>query len=194
MGVIGVLVIRRTISHGRLAGLASGLGAATADAIYGSVAGFGLTFVSSRLIAAGAWIRLVGGLLLVILGAKAFFDGPVTMGIDAQARTRRAEGLARAFGSTLLLTLSNPIPIVAFLGIMAGAGVGQAAGNYGLAAVLVGGIFAGSSLWWIILSAAVGSLRRWIVRPAIMIWINRVSGAAIAGFGIFTIWQAVATG
>ena len=41
VGPIGVLCIRRTFADGRLAGFVTGLGAATADAFYGAVAGFG---------------------------------------------------------------------------------------------------------------------------------------------------------
>ncbi len=46
VGPIGVLCIRRTLARGCISGLVSGLGAATADAIYGCVAGFGLTFAA----------------------------------------------------------------------------------------------------------------------------------------------------
>ncbi|MCB0207269.1 MAG: LysE family translocator, partial [Anaerolineae bacterium] len=42
VGPIGVLCIRRTLAEGRLAGLVTGLGAATADTVYGAVAAFGL--------------------------------------------------------------------------------------------------------------------------------------------------------
>jgi threonine/homoserine/homoserine lactone efflux protein len=53
VGPIGVLYIRRTLGEGRASGFASGLGAATADAIYGCVAGCGLTFISDLLIRRG---------------------------------------------------------------------------------------------------------------------------------------------
>jgi len=46
VGPIGLLCIRRTLARGRISGFFSGLGAATADGMYGAVAGFGLTFVS----------------------------------------------------------------------------------------------------------------------------------------------------
>src|SRR5919205_3153025 len=49
VGPIGVLCIRRTLADGRLAGLATGLGAATVDAFYGGIAGFGVTVVSGLL-------------------------------------------------------------------------------------------------------------------------------------------------
>src|SRR6266700_7912000 len=73
VGPIGVLCIRRTLTRGRLCGFASGLGAATADAVYGCVAGFGLTAVSNLMVSQQTWLRLIGGLFLCYLGVKTFF-------------------------------------------------------------------------------------------------------------------------
>jgi len=50
VGPIGILCIRRTLTGGRLSGFVSGLGVATADAVYGCIAGFGLTFISDFLV------------------------------------------------------------------------------------------------------------------------------------------------
>jgi hypothetical protein len=61
VGPIGVLCIRHTLAHGRLSGLLSGLGAATADAFYGSVASFGLTFISMFLLRQQMWFQTAGG-------------------------------------------------------------------------------------------------------------------------------------
>ena len=49
VGPIGVLCIRRTLADGRPVGFVSGLGAASADAVYGSVAAFGLTAISGAI-------------------------------------------------------------------------------------------------------------------------------------------------
>ncbi|MEM8536119.1 MAG: LysE family translocator, partial [Chloroflexota bacterium] len=57
VGPIGVLCIRRTLTDGQIAGLISGLGAATADAVYGCIAGFGLTFVATFLASQQFWLR-----------------------------------------------------------------------------------------------------------------------------------------
>ena len=50
IGPIGIMCIRKTITEGRLRGFIIGLGAATADLIYGTIAAFGLTFISNTLI------------------------------------------------------------------------------------------------------------------------------------------------
>lgn len=178
VGPIGVLCIRRTLAQGMLAGLVSGLGAATADAFYGFVAAFGLTFISGILIDQQSWIRLVGGLFLCYLGIKTFL-APVA---DAAANVS-GNGLVAAYSSTLFLTLTNPLTILSFAAVFAGLGVGAAAGDYGAAVATVLGVFSGSALWWLALSFG-ASLFRSRFTPRAMKWVNRISGAIILGFGV----------
>jgi threonine/homoserine/homoserine lactone efflux protein len=198
VGPIGVLCIRRTLAEGRLAGLVSGLGAATADATYGFIAAFGLTFVSSLLISYQDAIRLVGGLFLLYLGGKTLrapmtgrssfdtsqtgFDTPQTATQPAAAASNGG-GLLGNYVSTLVLTLTNPMTILSFAAVFAGLGVGAGSGDYVSAAILVLGVFLGSALWWLALSGAV-SLLRSRVTPRGLRWVNRVSGVIILGFGV----------
>jgi threonine/homoserine/homoserine lactone efflux protein len=181
VGPIGVLCIRRTLAAGRLTGLVSGLGAATADAFYGSVAGFGLTLVSGLLISQQLWLRVVGGLFLCYLGVRTFVSLPSERAADAGAR-----GLLGAYLSTLVLTLTNPLTILSFTVIFAGLGIVSAQSNYLSAALLVLGVFTGSALWWLLLSGGV-SLFQTLFTPARLRWVNRVSGAIIAGFGVLAL-------
>ena len=76
VGPIGVLCIRRTLVQGRAAGLVSGLGAASADAVYGSIAAFGLSFVSGLLISQQSWLKLIGGAFLCYLGIRTLLAQP----------------------------------------------------------------------------------------------------------------------
>jgi threonine/homoserine/homoserine lactone efflux protein len=76
VGPIGLLCVRHTLTQGRAAGIISGLGAATADAIYGCIAGFGLTFISSVLISQQNNLRLIGGVFLCYLGIRTFYLNP----------------------------------------------------------------------------------------------------------------------
>jgi threonine/homoserine/homoserine lactone efflux protein len=183
VGPIGVLCIRRTLADGRLAGLVSGLGAATADAIYGFIAAFGLTFVSSLLINYQDMIRLVGGLFLLYLGVKTLVAPVAEQPAPGLATPSPQRGLLGSYASTLVLTLTNPMTILSFAAVFAGLGVGASSGNYVSAAVLVLGVFLGSALWWLALSAAV-SLLRSRVTPRGLRWVNRVSGVIILGFGV----------
>jgi threonine/homoserine/homoserine lactone efflux protein len=191
VGPIGVLVIRRTLADGRVNGLVSGLGAATADAIYGTVAGFGLTVISHFLIAQSDWLRLFGGGFLVYLGVKTFLARPAEMetnGSEGESEQPAASkpGLLGAYGSTFLLTITNPLTILSFAGVLAGLGIGETGGDPKLAMILVLGVFAGSALWWIALSTGVGIFRRWI-KPATLQWVNRISGLVIVGAGLFAL-------
>lgn len=179
VGPIGVLCIRRTLAEGRRIGLVSGLGAATADALYGLLAAFGLTVITDVLVAQADLLRLVGGLFLLYLGVRTLLAPPA----DDAAQTRQVRGgLLGAYGSTFALTLTNPMTILAFLGIFAGLGAGVAQG-YGAALVMVAGVFAGSALWWGVLSGGVSLLSgqfdaRW------MRWVNRASGIIILLFAL----------
>lgn len=181
VGPIGILCIRRTLAHGRLAGFVSGLGAATADAAYGAVAGFGLTFVAGLLIGQQDWLRLVGGAFLLHLGVRTSVARPADRPADAQGT-----GLLGAYTSTLALTLTNPMTILSFAAIFAGLGLAGAAGNYASAGTLVVGVFLGSAAWWFLLSAGAGALRAKMT-PARLRWVNRASGAVIAGFGLLAL-------
>lgn len=181
VGPIGVLCIRRTLAEGRVAGLLSGLGAATADAIYGFIAGFGLTYVSDILVGYQSWIRLVGGLFLCYLGLRTFVSKPAQRAAEASGG-----GLLGHYASTFLLTLTNPMTIISFAGVFAGLGIGSATGDYGSATLLVLGVFAGSAAWWLVLSGGV-SLARSRFSPSSLGWVNKAAGVLILGFGVVAI-------
>ena len=177
VGPIGILCIRRSLAEGRLVGFASGLGAATADAIYGSIAGFGLTFLSSFLVEQQLWLRLVGGLFLCYLGVRTLVSD-----VSGEMDVPEGLGVLAAYGSTFFLTLTNPMTMISFAAVFAGLGVGSTGGDYVSAVQLVLGVFAGSAAWWFILSGLAGVLRR-KATPQGLRWINRLSGIIIAGFG-----------
>jgi threonine/homoserine/homoserine lactone efflux protein len=182
VGPIGVLCIRRTLAEGRVSGLVSGLGAATADALYGAVAALGLTFVTEFLVGGQAWLRLVGGAFLLFLGVRTFLARPAERAAPA-ARS----GLPGAYASTFFLTLTNPTTILSFAAIFAGLGVaGAASGDVLSAMLLVLGVFLGSAAWWFVLSGATSLFRtRLSVRG--LRWVNRISGTVIAAFGVLAV-------
>jgi threonine/homoserine/homoserine lactone efflux protein len=186
VGPIGVLCIRRTLTGGRISGLVSGMGAATADAIYGCVAGFGLTFISSFLVRQRMWLGVVGGLFLCYLGLRTFLARPAE-----QASSAGSAGSIGAYASTFFLTLTNPMTILFFAAVFAGLGIGSSGqGNYFSAASLVLGVFTGSSLWWLALSLGVSTIRSKF-NPQGLRWVNRVSGVVISGFGLFALMSVV---
>ncbi|MFC7071438.1 LysE family translocator [Halobaculum lipolyticum] len=185
VGPIGVLCIQRTLSEGRLSGLVSGLGAASADAVYGAVAGFGITALSSLLLDHRTGIRIGGGLLLLALGVRSFRAEPA----ETAATASDAHGLAGDYGSTFLLTITNPVTILAFVGVFTGLGVGVS-GDYLDAAVLVAGVFLGSALWWLALSTGVSRFRSRFT-PTATRRVNRLAGAVVVAFGLLAIGGAL---
>ena len=178
VGPIGLLCIRRTLAEGRNSGLVSGLGAATADAIYGSIAGFGLTLISNFLITENVWLRIVGGAFLCYLGVRTFLSRPSDQGSSVKGM-----GLAGVYASTFFLTLTNPMTILSFAAIFAGLGIGSEGKDLLSAGILVAGVFMGSAFWWLILSFGV-SLFRGKFSPQRLRWVNRLSGLIITGFGL----------
>ena len=173
VGPISLLTIRRTLAHGRIYGLASGLGVALADATYGGIAAFGLTAVTSILVGARLVLGLVGGLFLFVLGWRTMTSRP-----EAVAVADDRPGLVGAFLSIFGLTMTNPMTIISFAAIFAGLGiVGRGGAD---AALLTLGVFCGSTSWWLILTTVVSALRTRVTIRALR-WVNRVSGVVLLG-------------
>jgi len=166
-------------------GLLTGLGAASADAIYGAIAAFGLTAISSLLVEQRFLLGLLGGLFLCYLGIRTFLAKPAN---EAAAAPRA--GAVMAYCSTLLLTLTNPMTIISFAAVFVGFGIGSAK-NYSAAGVMVAGVFVGSALWWLLLSSVV-SLVRTRMTTASLQWVNRGSGVIIVAFGVYALGSAFA--
>jgi threonine/homoserine/homoserine lactone efflux protein len=166
------------LQSGRLSGLFSGLGAATADTIYALIAAFGLRIISDFLLAEQLWLRLIGGAFLLYLGWKTFFTIPT-----GKIKESKHTTLFNDFISTFFLTITNPMTILSFLAVFAALGLSTVKGNYFQAAELVFGVFFGSAAWWLIISEGVQLFRK-KVNQKVMQWINRIAGLIIAGFGV----------
>jgi threonine/homoserine/homoserine lactone efflux protein len=183
VGPIGVLCIRRTLAEGRTAGFVSGLGAATADAIYGSIAAFGLTLISGFLASQESALRLVGGAFLCYLGIKTLRAQPAERAANAPGA-----GWIASYASTFFLTLTNPMTIFSFIAIFAGLGFVSGRHDFLSAALLVLGVFSGSALWWLALSGSVSLLRARFDARALR-WVNWISGTLITLFGVLALWS-----
>jgi threonine/homoserine/homoserine lactone efflux protein len=178
-GPVGILCVRRTLFEGPFFGLVSGLGAACADTIFGSIAALGLTFVRDELLAYGNFLAVAGGFMLLYFGARALLVGrmPAPEPLDGEA-------LLGAFASTFALTITNPVTILAFAGIFAKFGATDTGGLIEVA-ILIGGVLAGSLVWWLGLSFGIAALQR-RARGFDMASLNRVSGAilTVSGAGL----------
>lgn len=178
VGPVNILCISRTLTSGRVAGIISGLGAATADTLYGGIAGFSISMVINFLVREKFWIRLVGGALLVIIGLVYWFKRPKSLKEQAEESTHSE------YVTTLLLTLTNPTTVLSYMAVLAALRLGQPR-PWTLNLILVLGIFCGSMLWWIVLAMASGHFRDRFNDGAV-IWMNRIAAVAIGAFGVVT--------
>ncbi|MEX2012111.1 MAG: LysE family transporter [Chloroflexota bacterium] len=183
VGPISLLTIRRTLAHGQLYGLVSGLGVALADATYAGIAAFGLTAVTSVLVGGRGALGVIGGAVLVWLGARTLVSRPSAAATDA-ARP----GLVAAFASIYALTMTNPMTILSFAALFAA--LGLSSGTLADAVALTLGVLVGSALWWLVLTTVVGRLRSRVTTRGLT-WVNRISGALILAFGVAAIVSAV---
>ena len=181
VGPVGVLCMHRTLAEGKIHGLISGLGAATADAIYGFIAAFGLTFVSDFLVGQQIWFRIIGGIFLCGLGLKTFLSKKTK-----RSGSVNGQGLAGDYGSALFLTLMNPVTIFAFAAIFTG--LGMTGLHHGFAGLLVAGVFTGSGIWWVVLSGTAGLFREKVSHDN-LVWLNKISGAIIIAFGLLLLFN-----
>ena len=186
VGPIGILCIRRTLAEGRQAGFVSGLGAATADALYGAIAAFGLTYISIFLVNQSFWLRLGGGLFLVYLGVRAFLASPTDAAVNKDDYSDQRGSLSN-YLSTFFLTISNPLTILSFTAIFAGFGAASIqTQDYFAAGLMILGIFSGSVLWWFLLTY-LASLFKNRITQSTMTSINRIAGVVIIIFGILAL-------
>ena len=186
VGPMALLCMQRTFAHGRRRGYATGAGIATADALYASVAAFGLTALTTLLVGAQPWVRLVGGGVLVWLGIRAALWRRAV-----RAQEEGAPTLLGQYVSAAGLTLANPQTILTFAAVFAGAGLAVSGGGWSAAVATVAGVFVGSLLWWVLLVTVVGALRH-LTGERFLVWAGRVSGAAIAVLGVVGVWAGLA--
>jgi threonine/homoserine/homoserine lactone efflux protein len=188
LGPIGILCARRTLTHGRKAGFLSGMGASTADVLYGFIAAFGLTFISDFLLSYQFWLRLAGGVILCFIGVKTFMEKPDRKGfILLLEEKKRHTGM---YTSTFLLTLTNPLTIFSLAAVFAGVGIVGTKGNVLSAAVLILGVFLGSVLWWLFIVGALSVFEKQLKRHELL-WISRIAGLIIAVSGALALASLV---
>lgn len=178
VGPIGIICIRTTIVQGILPGLAVGMGAAMADAMYAVAAGLGLAAITKFLLDITPILKFGGSIFLLYLGITFFLkkthysNGPGS----------NKKNIGKTFISTFFLTLTNPVTMLSFLGIMSALEV--EATNKKEVAALIMGVLIGSALWWVVLVGAVSFTAKRL-NENILNYINRISGVILIAFAIY---------
>lgn len=177
VGPVGLIVIRLALTHGQGPAVTAGLGAAVADGIFGAIGGLGLTLIQTFITSNQAALASIGGVILIVLGigtyrqTVAFDDRPVTF-----------DSMVRDFTASFSLAITNPATMIAALGLFATLGTVNPLATPVRAAMLVGGVFVGSALWWITLSGLAVTLRQRMRQS--LPWINRISAALFFLIGV----------
>lgn len=191
VGPINVMCMRRTIVHGRLVGIVSGIGAASADTFFGAIAAFGLTFLHDFLLREKFWFGIVGGALLLIIGLRMLFAKTPQPKKNDDQETDPAT-LLGDFTSTGFLTLTNPVTVLSFFAVFSAFGIQSEERSLADSWLLLLGVFLGSCVWWLLLTTTVGLLRDKFNREGLR-WANRIAAVVILGFAVLVLWNG-ATG
>lgn len=182
IGPIGVLCVQRTLSKGQRSGFFSGLGAATADTTYAMIAFFALAFVQEFMERNVLWVKVFGGICVVVIGVYIFLQNPIV-----QIRRNRAgkTSLWRDFLSIFLFTIANPAVVLVFVGMFATFGISNDAGDINGVAMIVG-VVSGSAAWWFLFTFLLNIFRNRF-RPRHLLWMNRIAGVIIVVLGLGTL-------
>ena len=184
VGPAAALCIRRSITFGAVAGYLTGLGAALGDAVFGAVAAFGLSFVQELVELHEAWLRGIGGAILIGMGWSTMRHRLPTIGDPVPED--REHFIATHFHfatSSFFITVFNPLTVMAFGAAFAGRNLAGVGASLPDAAVLVAGVFSGAVAWWAIVCTASVALRQHFTGKGIL-WLNRITGAIILAFGV----------
>jgi threonine/homoserine/homoserine lactone efflux protein len=183
LGPMGLICIQKTLNRGKLAGMVSGAGAAAADTFFAVIAAFGISFISDFIQKEQFILRIVGSIILVLLGFKIFITNPA---IQIRKQKGKKNNLIGDFVSIFFLTLSNPITVFVFGAVFASTGILKGENSILDLIQVVVGVFSGAMLWWLILTSVVNIFRSKF-RLKRLWWINKITGAFIVVFGIAAI-------
>ncbi|MBY0516562.1 MAG: LysE family transporter [Bacteriovoracaceae bacterium] len=185
VGPIGLLCMDRSLRHGKLSGFVTGMGAALADTLYGAIATIGISGVLVFLKGHERELRFIGGLLLVFVSWRMYRTPPPKLEARQPGQKRP---LARLFSESFFLTLSNPMTILGFMAVYAGLGL-RAEGAHEVSTIL-GGVFFGSSLWWLSLSSMTVVMKHKLSPNFVSLFTKRAA-IAICLFGLAALAQSL---
>ena len=177
IGPVGVLCIRRTLQKGKTSGFVSGLGSSSASFLYGVTLIFGFSFFSNFLLEEQFWLRLIGGIFLILMGLKILRSQ-----FELTEKKSSSQTLLQDYISTFFLNITNPITLVSYFAIFSSYGFAEGQAITSSTPFLLIGIFIGSALWWAILSNGISFFRNRL-NQRVLLYINRIAGLIVVSFG-----------
>ena len=189
MGPVGMLCIQRTLSKGRWHGFVTGLGAMVSDIIYAMLTSLGMGGVVNFVEANQAPLQLAGSLVLSVFGYYIYQSNPVK---NLRKQKERKLSFTQDFITAFLLTFSNVLIVLLYIGLFARFGFILPDHSLGM---IIGGIICigiGAISWWLFITYIVSKLRKWFnVRG---IWLmNRIVGSTIIILSIIGIISVLLT-
>lgn len=186
LGPIGVICIQRTLNGTQKSGFISGLGAATADTVFATLAVFSLSFMTEFMDAHKHWFTAIGGILVILLGFSIFYKRVKR----PSQRRQSGSSFLSDYLSILFLTLTNPAYILVFITLFAALGISSEGNHTAVNLLLIAGVLVGAACWWLILTYVVNKLRKRF-RLRHLWWINKITGAVIVLFGVLLVLSIV---
>jgi len=183
VGVVGFLCIEQTLRYGIMIGIASGLGAATADMMYGILVACGLNITHGILSYIKTPFSILGGLFLCYAGLKKI----IVKETSPTNTQTTSNNLVHAYSFTFLLTATNPATMLEFLALFTGLRINVA--NHYESFTFVGGVFLGSAVWWIILCSTISIFKKKVSDNTLQ-YINYSAGLVIILFGLYALIKA----
>lgn len=189
MGPIGMLCIQRTLSKGRWHGFITGLGAMVSDIVYAILTSLGMGVVVNFVEANQAPLQLGGSLVLAIFGYYIYQSNPVK---NIRKQKERKLSFTQDFITAFLLTFSNVLIVLLYIGLFARFGFILPDHSVGMIVGGVGCIGIGAVCWWLFITYIVSKLRKWFnVRG---IWLmNRIVGSIIIALSIIGVVSVLLT-
>lgn len=187
LGPVGVICIQRTINKGKLSGFISGIGAATADTIFATIAGFSITFVINFIQEKQFFFQVVGGIVVMILGVSIFYTNPIR---QLKRHRKNKSSILEDYLSVLFITITNPLAVFLFIGLFASLKIVSTVGNGLYVGILLSGVFIGAATWWFVLSTIINRFRARF-RLKQLWYINKISGGAIFILGLVAAFETL---
>ena len=173
MGSVGVFVIHRVIAHSKISGLIVGLGSMSADLIFGIIAIYGLTTITKLITEYHRGLSLFGGALLLIIAISIFFSKPKEKVVFDIFYT-----LPRDFATGFILTITNPLTVLAILALFSWFGLNSEATSLLSALEMLVGFIIGLIIWWLSLTSVTNHFKAKIQIPQFKI-INQIFGVVL---------------
>lgn len=184
IGPVAALCVQRTLTEGKISGFITGVGAASADILYALIALYGLSFISLIIVKEEFWIRLVGGIILLLFGIKVYFMKSRD-GIESKAKDK-----FQLFGTAFILTLSNPIVIFSFMAVFSVLGIVNPVSNQKNAGLMILGIYSAALLVWFAV-AYLASIFREKANSGDLHIVNKTTGIIIMLCSFYSFWFVI---